>query len=398
MLLPKNENRYNELAAKWLSGTITPNEREEFSQWYNTDQHKPFIIPQEFAVSEEDHKQRIFNKIKSEIRENRVAKPIKLFWPSVAAAIILIMGVGLFFYFKKSSFYDTQNLAISKSNDIKPGGNKAILTLANGKKIVLTDAAIGELAKQAGIQITKTGDGQLVYTVSKDKSDLHPAEPSSFNLIETPKGGQYQVGLPDGTKVWLNAASSLKYPTQFTANERRVELTGEGYFEVAKMIKGSKRIPFIVKTASQIVEVLGTHFNINTYADEATTKTTLLEGSVRVSQFHGDQLRTTISKLLSPGQQAILGAMRFDIENVDVEEAVAWKNGYFLFQDENLKTVMNKLSRWYDIEVFYQGNLDKIKIGGFVSRSKNLSEVLRVLQLTGKVKFKTEERRVTVML
>jgi len=398
MILPKHENRYNELAAKWLSGTITPTEQEEFSQWYNTDQHKPLIIPQEFAVSEEDHKQRIFNKIKSEIRENRVAKPIKLFWPSVAAAIILIIGAGLFFYFKKSSFYDTQNLAISKSNDIKPGGNKAILTLANGKKIVLTDAANGELAKQAGIQITKTGDGQLIYTVSKNKSDLHLAEPSSFNLIETPKGGQYQVGLPDGTKVWLNATSSLKYPTQFTATERRVELTGEGYFEVAKMIKGSKRVPFIVKTASQIVEVLGTHFNINTYADEATTKTTLLEGSVRVSQIHGDQLRTTISKLLSPGQQAILGAMRFDIENVDVEEAVAWKNGYFLFQDENLKTVMNKLSRWYDIEVHYQGNLDKIKIGGFVSRSKNLSEVLRVLQLTEKVKFKTEERRVTVML
>lgn len=402
MIHPKNENRYNELAEKWLFGTITAEERKEFSQWYNVDQDKPFIVPVEYAQSEEAHKQRIFKEINTRIKQNGKVKPIKLSWWSAAAAVLLVAGTLLFFQLQRSLVSSSQNLVKSKLNDIKPGGDNAILTLADGKKIILKGVANGEIAEQSGIHITKTADGHLVYRIPKDQSGLNTSKPSGFNIIQTPRGGQYQVELPDGTKVWLNAASSLKYPTQFANDKRCVELVGEGYFEVAKMVKGDiiegRRVPFIVKTATQTVEVLGTHFNINNYPDEYSTRTTLLEGSVRVSKSPTILPHTTLSKLLIPGQQAVIGASRFDIENIDVAGSIAWKNGYFFFQNEDLKSVMNKLSRWYDIDVFYQGNSDNVKIGGSISRSKSLPEVLRVIQLTGRIKFKTEERRVTVML
>jgi transmembrane sensor len=283
--------------------------------------------------------------------------------------------------------YNTLN-----SEVIVPGGNKAYLTLADGRTISLTDANNGELAEQAGISIRKTRDGQIIYEVEKDK-DAVP----KMNIVSTPKGGQYQVVLPDGTKVWLNAASTIHFPSVFVGQKSRlVELKGEAYFEVAK----DKARPFIVKSNGQEVEVLGTHFNINAYSDEGSTKTTLLEGLVKVKGAEKDLKddgKVLKDVLLKPNQQSIFEGNKFTVINVDTETAVDWKNGYFSFNKESLPAIMRKISRWYDVEIIYQDNYTGYDFTGFVSRKKEVSEVLNLLELTGLVHFKIEGRRITVM-
>lgn len=268
-------------------------------------------------------------------------------------------------------------------NDIVPGGDKAFLTLANGRKISLTDAANGEIAKEAGLSITKTADGQLVYTVKEDTE----TSTSLWNTIETPKGGKYQINLPDGTRVWLNAASSLRYPAKFAGDKRAVTLTGEGYFEVAK----NREMPFIVKTAGQEVQVLGTHFNINSYTDEGSVKTTLAEGSVRVIPAAEAEKVT-----LKPGEQSELDKKGIQVKKADLEAVLAWKQGDFIFDGEDLKSIMRKVARWYDVEVIYKGAFDNLKFGGSISRSKNISSVLGIMEETGSVHFDIEGKRVTV--
>lgn len=313
----------------------------------------------------------------------------------VAAAVILItLGIGSWFYFE-TSFSDGLNKS-RYANDIPPGGNDAILTLADGSKISLTDAGNGELLNTRGVSIVKTDNGQLVYTV--DPSSTVKENEVTFNTITTPRGGQYQVNLPDGTKVWLNAATSLKFPTTFkNLKERKVELNGEAYFEVAK----NKQQPFKVLSLmsdfgrAQETEVLGTHFNINAYDDEPETKTTLLEGSIRVG------LRQNINKkydvILAPGQQAILSNNNLKTLTVDTEEAIAWKNGNFVFANEGIESIMRKIARWYNVEVVYQGKITDNDFVGTVPRFKNISEALTILELTNTVHFKVEGRRITVM-
>ncbi|TZF81550.1 FecR family protein [Pedobacter sp. BS3] len=339
---------------------------------------------------------------------------ISRFW-KYAAAVILVCAIGLYFWKYPGS---KQPLVVNQKNDIAPGGNKAILTLADGRKISLTDVKDGELAQQSGIRVTKTADGQLVYHVA----DASSAVPLAYNTLSTPQGGQYQVVLPDGTRVWLNAASSLTYPTTFSGNERLVTLTGEGYFEVAKAPlipqrgkqhalssrlagRGEAWVPFIVMAEGQRVEVLGTHFNINAYPDEEVIKTTLLEGSVKVSKPNSAALLDAGVKL-HPGQQAVLSQVSptaITVNNdINIEEAVAWKNGYFMFINEPVQSIMRKISRWYNVEIVYQDNLKDKALWGTVSRFKNVSEVLKMLELTGVVHFKIEtqyngERRIIVM-
>lgn len=316
--------------------------------------------------------------VKSEIRIHQFRRRL-----AAASVILLFCFSGLFFYYKKGK--DQQLTGKSRAVDtlIKPGGNNAILTLADGKKIILNNASEGEIAKQSGISITKTADGQLIYNaVSNGTANAELL----YNTIETPKGGQYQIILPDGTKVWLNAASSLRFPAVFTGNERKVELTGEGYFEVAK----NKKMPFRVASGSQVVEVLGTHFNINSYHDEAGIKTTLLEGSVRIVSDANKDL------LLKPGQQALLHNNSINVKAADMDEAVAWKNGLFQFNNTDLKTVMRQLSRWYDVSVRYEGTVPDEKFGGAIERSLQLSEVFEILEKS-KVRFRIEGREVIVM-
>jgi len=308
----------------------------------------------------------------------------------IVASLLLLISTSLYFYTKKARIqkYAAES-AKPTSNDINSGGNKAILTLADGSKIILDDAKNGFLANQAGVHIQKISNGELIYTFSNPQSPSSDEEGQMkevYNTIKTLVGGKYQLNLPDGSKVWLNAASSLRFPTFFTGNTREVELTGEAYFEVAK----NKNMPFRVLSNHQIVEVLGTQFNINSYSDEAIIKTTLIEGSVKV--IYGDKV-----VLLSPGQQAQPEKNEVRIVDADTAEVVAWKNDYFLFNNEDIRSIMRKVSRWYNVEVTYSGNISEVGFGGNISRSKSISEVLDVLQFTNAVHFKIEGRRIIVM-
>jgi ferric-dicitrate binding protein FerR (iron transport regulator) len=309
-------------------------------------------------------------------------KPIRrLSWVKYAAAIILICGVSTYWWMAnrntKSNIAADHNQSIAQ---IKPGGDKAILTLADGRTINLDSAANGNLASQAGVQIRKLASGQIAYEISSTHT-----EKVVWNTITTPKGGQYQLTLPDGTKVWLNAASSLRFPTAFTGKERRVEITGEGYFEV----EHNAQKPFYVSVGKTEVKVLGTHFNVMAYDDEDAKQITLLEGSVLVS------MASNNAKLI-PGQQAKVTADINVTDNVDLEQVVAWKNGAFVFGESmSVEEVMRQVARWYDVDVVFRHKING-HIGGSVSRNANISGVLKILELTGAVKFEIDGRKVIV--
>lgn len=320
-------------------------------------------------------------------------------WGLRVAAVLLCVFTATFFFFRLNRANEDQPLVVTKSTDIRPGGNKAVLTLADGSKISLTDAGRGTLATQQGVSVIKSADGQIIYKVQNGRTYAGSGsdnEPSSFNTIATPRGGQYSVVLPDGSKIWLNASSSISYPVRFNVAERKVVLHGEAYFEVAhlnRQEKGGGKVPFSVITGGQKVEVLGTHFNINGYADEPRVKTTLLEGKVRVS---GDGGKPVI---LLPGQQSQTSRGRQDIRvvNADLKADVAWKNNQFFFEDESIHAIMRQISRWYDVDVVYKDELRGKTVWGSVPRYSNISRVLSVLELTGNVHFKIEGRQVIVM-
>jgi len=372
-----NKQEIFELVQKYNLGQCTTEERTLLETWYlneNNLYHKE--LPESRMEEDLDDIYELLPK---------PDQPYKL-WYRIAgtAAAIVAITIGIYFYTQQSRVMHEQ---ITKQNDIAPGTNKAILILANGKKLLLSDHLNGALATQNGMKISKTADGQIIYQV-EDSGKFPGGDPedlNNLNIIKTPKGGQYQVILSDGTKVWLNAASTLKYPLSFSgSNDRKVELNGEAYFEVKK----DNRHPFIVRSRQQDVIVLGTHFNINSYPDEAATKTTLLEGSVSVTN-------GITSKLLRPGQQSSVSG-EILVTDVDVNQAVDWKNGNFYFEDENIESVMRKLARWYDIEVVYRGRIPDFGFGGVISRNKTLSEVLKDLEMNG-IHFKIEGRRVIVM-
>lgn len=329
------------------------------------------------------------------------------YWPGIAAAIILVLGGVYFFKTNRWSIANGPSSLVNQT-DIPPGRNSATLTLANGKKIILSDTRSGELAKEPGVVISRTADGQLIYNVishTDTKSGAIGNAPAAgaYNTLSTTNGETFQVRLPDGSLVVLNAASSLTYPTNLNdAAERRVKLYGEAYFEVAKVMSGAKgtggshrgiRKPFIVSTDKQQVEVLGTHFNINSYTDELNTKTTLLEGMVKVAALGAG----AHSSVLKPGQQAIAKADGFLIREVNITQAVAWKNGTFDFDNEDIQSVMRKISRWYNVEVEFEGGISKERFNGALSRKKNISQMLKMLESTGVVHFKIEGRRIIVI-
>ncbi|HQS51713.1 MAG: hypothetical protein B7X86_10310 [Sphingobacteriales bacterium 17-39-43] len=412
--LSSNE-RYQELAEKWLNNTISPQESEEFFQWYNSGQENDVYIPKDYADSDQDLKKRIFAEINHNISEPILSPSYRIqSWFAAAAVIIAVFAAGLYFSSetqqKKQFIADkviTEPIMVPPStkvspiseietkpvvvvNDIEAGENKAILTLGDGSKIILDDAKNGILANQGGNSVLKAAEGEVIYSfLSEIKDPLAEDEnaPVIYNTIETPKGGKFQIKLPDGSKVWLNAASSLRFPTVFNGSKRQVELIGEAYFEVSP----DKSKIFEVNTRNQVVQVLGTHFNINAYLDEPTVNTTLLEGSVRVSD-----LRTNISQLLKPGEQSQLSEQMEVINLKNTNEAVAWKEGYFQFDEADIKTVMRQIERWYDVSVVYEGDLPNYRFGGEIERNLSLLQVLKVLEKT-KVHFRLEGREVIVM-
>jgi len=372
------------LTEKYIAGTASGEERLELESWYS-EQLAKNNLEDETQIDEAEHVvvgEKIWNNINQQIEGQEQTKPRSYFYRwAVAASIIAVLGFGWYLLSKITFNKNVNNVAAV----IKPGGNKAFLTLANGTKIDLDQAVNGTIANQEGIKITKAADGQLVYTIVEAKTGQ---QVTGYNTISTPAGGQYQVTLPDGTKVWLNALSSLKYPTAFTGKYRTVALTGEGYFEVAK----NKNKPFKLQTAKQEISVLGTHFNVSAYADEPEIKTTLVEGGVAVKNF--SPLATGV---LKPGQQAIFHGKGFEINKVDVEEYIAWKNGFFMFNNEGIKEAMQKLARWYDVEIEYVGDFDGICFGGSFSKHNNLQETLKILESTDKFKFKIEGRRIKII-
>lgn len=361
-----------ELIEKYNNGTATEQERALLNSWYND---RSNTMDNELPEPDYDHWNR---KIASQL-PGESKKTFSWIKYSAAAAILIITGAGLFFY--KQSGHKPNEVTASATTSITPGKRSATLTLANGKKIRLSEANNGSLAEEMGVSISKTKDGELVYEVEDSN-----VQSNQTNTLSTAKGETYQVRLPDGSLVWLNAESSLIYPASFNKNSvRRIELTGEGYFEIAK----DKKRPFVVKTSLQEVTVLGTHFNIHAYPEEKANFTTLLEGSVKVADGK-DQ------KILVPDQQSATTGNGLSIRAVEADDVIAWKNGLFIFNDESLESVMREISRWYDIEVVYR-NVDRNKLFfGGISRYDSISKILKKLELTGGVHFKIEGRRIIV--
>ncbi len=303
---------------------------------------------------------------------------------AIAASILLIASLSFYFY---SGNVVTNDSKIAIQQDINPAKNGATLTLANGKKILIKDALVGSIASQSGVKISKTADGQLIYVVSSEQSDERTGTGVQYNTLSTTRGEQTQVRLPDGTLVFLNAESSLRFPTSFAKLEKRqVSLTGEGYFEVAK----DKMHPFIVQTNQQEIEVLGTHFNVNSYKDESAIATTLMEGSVKI-------VSAGVQKVIKPGEQALNNNGSITVNTVDLESIIDWKNGDFYLDKVPFKVAMRKIARWYNVDVVYDVSiLDDMEAGGWISRNSNLSSILKVIESSGLAHFKVEGRTIYV--
>ncbi|MEP7257824.1 MAG: FecR family protein [Flavitalea sp.] len=357
---------------------------EELKEWIGIEMEQP---ARENIITAEQSDY-IFNKVIGQPSYPTESIPVavhqahflKTAWFRYAAAILILLAVGAFFFSLTRSRKTVPAVVIAPViKDIAPGGNKALLTLADGTTILLDSVANGSLARQGNTQVVKLGNGQLVYKVTG------AAEPvAGFNTMSTPRGGQYQLQLPDGTKVWLNASSSITYPTMFTGAIREVDIKGEAYFEVAKNPAAPFRVHITGRSGNEAgkeVEVIGTHFNVNSYQDEPALTVTLLEGAVKIDK-----------NMLRPGEAYSNGK----VSQADVEKAVAWKNGYFQFNQADIKTVMRQIARWYDVDISYEGNIPDRKFGGDILRESNLSDVLRGLEVS-QVHFRIEGKKLIIM-
>lgn len=384
-----NPKRYNELAEKWLNGTLTPEEEKEYNEWYDRTDMGEIRIDPKFAASQGQLRNRIFNRIVRSASTRDI--PIRTIYLRMASAAAVVAAIVLFVYFYRAgNKAGEQRLAGIEAknrdlkNDVQPGKNKALLTLSDGRQISLDDSSAGVLASEGAAKIVKSKDGSITYNGNGKSGE------ALLNTMVTPRGGEYQLTLPDGTRVWLNAASSITFPTAFKGPERRVSISGEAYFEVAK----NASQPFIVSTGTTAVTVLGTSFNINSYTDENVIRTTLIEGSVKVKSIAGGQERT-----ITPGQQSGIdpaGGIR--VGNVNTDEIIAWKNGLFQFNKTDIPSMMRQVSRWYNVDVRFEGDPAKDLFSGTIPKNTTLSELLTVLETANvRFKFKIEGNQLTVL-
>lgn len=347
-------------------------------EWNNLEVQPPAI-----PVNWDDMFDHIVEEQELRREPEQPAGKVRSFKTWMAAAAVLAAAMTGFWLWNSNNATTQLPQPHAKETTIKPGADGAILTLADGSQVVLDTAANGLIATQSNAAVIKK-NGQLVYQNGNDEA----AEPA-INLLTTPRGRQYRLMLPDGTSVWLNAGSSIRYPAFFKGTKREVTVSGEAYFEVAQ---GAKQ-PFMVNTAEQTIEVLGTAFNINTYDNEPAIRTTLLEGAISVKP-----LASTDKKMLRPGQQTVMerSGNRLEVKEVDAAQAIAWKNGMFRFDHATIPDVMRQLERWYDVEVTYQGTVPRNIFGGKIERNLPLAGVLKFLEESG-VTFKTEGRHITVL-
>ncbi|MBO9632989.1 MAG: FecR domain-containing protein [Chitinophagaceae bacterium] len=316
--------------------------------------------------------------------ELRVPAPVRGIktWLKYAAAAVLLISIGSYiFFYSGTGKQEKQQLGnIHPVENGQPSNpNKAVLTLGSGKQIILDSSGNGKLADQAGAVVMKSAEGQIVYS----KNDAAPQQTTDFNTVATPRGGEYKITLPDGTKVWLNAASSITFPTAFNGSDRTVTVQGEVYLDVAKHASQ----PFRIKVNDAIIDVLGTELNVNAYNDEPVTRTTLLDGSIKLS-------KGVENKILKPGQQ-VWFRPNSDVltvtGDIDTEQVIAWKNGSFDFRNQDIGTVMNQVGRWYNMDIVYEGKKPDTKIIGMMGRNTDLVTLLKSLELTSGIKFKVEQ-------
>ncbi len=369
-----NEQKAKELLERYNSGVLSPAEKQQLDLWYLEQARKSKL-----QLTEEE----LLDSVQQLSGRLPLVQPrTRKLWPRIAAAasIVLVLGTAVYFYAGRNK---VQVEGESFANDVAPGKNGATLTLANGKKILINDALAGNIATETGVKIFKTATGEIRYEITGDNSSQ-----IAYNTLSTTRGEQTQVRLPDGTLVFLNAESSLKYPTSFARADRRtVSLTGEGYFEVAN----DKAHPFIVNTTKQSVQVLGTHFNINSYNENTETKTTLIEGSVKISGLNGK------NKVLKPNEQATLLPTGLIVSLVEAEYEIAWKEGFFMFNNESLESIMDKVGRWYNVKVVYEDEALKTRTFiGTINKFENISKVLRMLEKTGVAEFTVNKNVLTI--
>jgi ferric-dicitrate binding protein FerR (iron transport regulator) len=365
------------LSKKYLAGEASETETARLLSWYNNynEQELTALI----EASEEETEALLEQRMRQRLMV-AIAKPkvYHIRWWAAAAAVLVLLAAGGMYYLRESPESSTITAGIT------PGSNKATLTLADGSIVNLDSTGTGMLLKQGHTKVEKTASGEVVY-----KSDKTSETAVSYNVLSTPRGGQFKVILPDGTAVWLNAASSIRYPVAFTGKERIVSITGEAYFEIAP----DAAKPFSVSVNNMKVIVLGTHFNINAYTDEHTINTTLLEGAVLVQTGSG-------SRRLAPGQQARVKPGSNEIEylkQTDVNSAIAWKNGYFSFNDEDIPTVMRQLARWYNIEVTYTDKSPEGTFTGEIGRTLTQEQLFKILSRAG-IHFKIEGENIVNIL
>ncbi|GGH30100.1 DUF4974 domain-containing protein [Sphingobacterium alkalisoli] len=389
------------LIAAQIQGTITDAQRAELAVWLDQDPkhrlhleetYREQVLNEKLKRYERADREAIWAKTITKIQANNVEQgtaTVRMLYPYkrklaiVAAVAAVVCAAVLFFY--NDAIRPSQNVHKGYQNDVAPGAQGATLTLTNGKQIKLSDATTGQLAEEAGVRITKSADGELIYEISGSDKKLN-----SVNTLSTAKGQTYRLRLPDGSAVWLNAGSTLTYSANLNRSydgKRYVMLVGEAYFEIAE----NKARPFVVQSGTQEIEVLGTQFNVNAYADEPAITTTLMEGAIKVT----DGRR---QRILKPGQQVANANGNLQLATIEVDNVIDWKDGDFYLNHVNFKTAMRKIARWYDVEVVYDASIpDDMEAGGWISRDKPLSQVLKSIESSGMVRFRIEGKKIHVI-
>lgn len=390
--MKQTEERYYELARKWKEGSMTPEEAEEYATWFNEDDNEPLSIPAAFAKNEEALKRRIGKGIKTQppARVSKMPVPLRR---TIAAAAAFVLLIGGYWIYNHQQPGVKTNKELVQHDVEAPKTTKAMITLADGSSVALDSLNNGTLAMQGNVRVVKNAQGEISYQITDDRRQTTEAV---YNTLYNPKGSKVvSLTLNDGTRVWLNAESSLQYPVAFTGEVRKVKISGEAYFEVKPVNLKGQRIPFTVQLPDgSTVEDLSTEFNINSYSNEESIKTTLIEGKIKItsSKLKAAAIMKAGQQCYIPNSSAGIGAVTDD---ANTEQVTAWKTGLFSFRQTGLSEVLKQLERWYDVEVVYASAVPQRKFGGEIQRELSLSKVLHLLEQQ-QVKFRIEGRKLIV--